>query len=161
MGVVDYLTVREQSSSSSEQALPVMHHIAIAKDSHGHSSLMQHTHIPPALGGDTEDGACSSPSSSSTSLSILSFNIWHTMTPATHAADNTPKFEMYMKRLQHLAEVIVRSGADVVGLQVSQSVRQTFWSLPMHAFDPQLITPRYKSNQSFLLTHTSTGGPLR
>lgn len=135
-GVVDYLAVRQQPSSS-VQALPVMHHIAIAKDSHGHSSLMQHTHTPSSLGGDTGgDASCSSPSSFP-SLSVLSFNIWHTM--ATHAVDDTPKHEMYMKRLRHLANVIVQSGADVVGLQVSQSASQALWSLPMHAFDPQSV----------------------
>jgi hypothetical protein len=126
----------------------VKHHIAISKDSRGHNAIMQHTSFAIAdegsvhgagrsskpdiegKGGErgsrviiADEGSCPSPPPGpAATLSILTFNIWHTQAPAS--VDRTPekRWELYMSRLRHLASVIVQSDADVVGLQVRQSV---------------------------------------
>lgn len=70
---------------------------------------MQHTHHiarPSAPLAETSE-----------TLSLLSFNAWHNMPPAYLYPDPTKRWEKYWLRFAHLANVILDSEADIVGLQ--------------------------------------------
>lgn len=91
----------------------IEHHVTVSKDSQGHRAIMQHTSFV------VEGAARPAPPAVPLAFSITTYNIWHTQAPASVDQSPEKRWELYMTRLRHLASVIVESGADVVGLQVS------------------------------------------
>lgn len=117
-GMVTYLKVHQQRAQSPELT---EHHIAVSKDSQGHRSLLQHTSF--VVVGIHGEATCPAPSAVPQAFSLLTLNIWHTQSSSASLGRGLEgRWDAYMKRLRHLVSVIVDSGADVVGLQVSWSV---------------------------------------
>lgn len=112
--MVTYLNVHQQRAQSPEL---IEHHIAVSKDSQGHRALLQHTSF--VVVGTHGEATCPAPAALPQAFSLLTLNIWHTQSPASIGRGPEGRWDSYMKRLRHLASVIVDSEADVVGLQVS------------------------------------------
>lgn len=166
MGGITYLTIKQRRPSSSAPHVTT-HRLAVSKDSRGQSAVMQHTSDHEAPPQDS----CPSGGPPPPSLSIASFNIWHTMAPASRDRDPQKRWGRYWGRLRHLAAVILESGADVVGLQVSQSVSRSVRQAILHPWltERKECTPHNaecRSNQSnppipLHPTPTTAGGALR
>ena len=70
-GAIVYLVVESRPDGTT-------HRLAVSTDNGGHMAVMQHTFVGRAAAQEQE---ASSSSASPSSLSVLSFNIWHNQPP--------------------------------------------------------------------------------
>lgn len=92
------------------------HRVVVGLDRDGVHTLFQHTFAPLDVDACIDSEACSASADAVAHPRILSYNVWNT-NPSADVYGYAKRLAQYAKRMDHLAQFVRATRADIVGFQ--------------------------------------------